>query len=36
MVDGKWLVKDKESLLYDQEKIIAEGKSELKKLLSRV
>ncbi len=36
LVDGKWLVKDKESLLYDQEKIIAEGKSELKKLLSRV
>jgi cytosine/adenosine deaminase-related metal-dependent hydrolase len=36
MVDGKWLVKDKESILYDQEKIIAEGKTELKKLLSRV
>ena len=36
MVDGKWLVKDKESLLYDQEKIIAEGKAELKNLLSRV
>ncbi len=36
MVDGKWLVKDKESLLYEQEKIIEEGRSELKKLLSRV
>lgn len=36
MVDGRWLVKENESMLYDQEKIIAEGKSELKKLLSRV
>ncbi len=36
MVDGQWLVKDKESLLYDQEKIVAEGKSELKQMLSRL
>jgi len=36
MVDGRWLVKKNESILYDQEKIIDEGKSELKKLLSRV
>jgi len=36
MVDGRWLVKENESMLYDQEKIIAEGKTELKKLLSRV
>jgi cytosine/adenosine deaminase-related metal-dependent hydrolase len=35
MVDGKWLIKENESMLYDQEKIIAEGKTELKKLLSR-
>ncbi|RKY96956.1 MAG: N-ethylammeline chlorohydrolase, partial [Ignavibacteriae bacterium] len=36
MVDGRWLVKENESMPYDQEKIIAEGKTELKKLLSRV
>jgi len=36
MVDGRWLVKDNDSMLYDQEEIIAEGKIELKKLLSRV
>jgi len=36
MVDGRWLVMENESMLYDQEKIIAEGKTELKKLLSRV
>ncbi len=35
MVDGRWLIKEYESMLYDQEKIIAEGKTELKKLLSR-
>ena len=36
MVDGRWLVKENESMLYDQEKIIDEGKTELKKLLLRV
>jgi len=36
MVDGRWLVKENESMPYNQEKIIAEGKTELKKLLSRV
>jgi len=36
MVDGRWLVKENESMLYDQEKIIDEGKTGLKKLLSRV
>lgn len=36
LVDGRWLVKDNKSLLYDQEEIIAEGKTELKELLSRV
>ncbi len=36
IVDGRWLVKENESMPYDQEKIIAEGKTELKKLLSRV
>ncbi|NNG26356.1 MAG: amidohydrolase family protein [Ignavibacteriaceae bacterium] len=35
MVDGRWLVKENESVLYDQKKIIAEGKTELKSLLSR-
>ena len=36
MVDGKWLVKEKESNLYNQQKIIAEGKTELNNLLDRV
>jgi cytosine/adenosine deaminase-related metal-dependent hydrolase len=36
LVDGRLLVKENESMLYDQEEIIAEGRAELKKLLSRV
>jgi len=36
MVNGKWLVKETESMLYDQGKIIDEGKIELKNLLSRI
>lgn len=33
MVDGKWLVKDRKSSIYDQQKLIADGKEELKMLL---
>jgi 5-methylthioadenosine/S-adenosylhomocysteine deaminase len=33
MVDGRWLVKNKISQVYDQEEIVAKGKEELKNLL---
>ncbi|MBK9098248.1 MAG: amidohydrolase family protein [bacterium] len=36
MVDGRWLVKDRESLVYDQKEIISKGKEELKNLLNRL
>jgi cytosine/adenosine deaminase-related metal-dependent hydrolase len=36
MVDGKWLVKNRESLVYDQQGLIANGKEQLKELLKRV
>ncbi len=36
MVDGKWLVKEKKSLIFDQDEIIAKGKEELNQLLKRV
>jgi hypothetical protein len=36
MVNGKWLVKDRESTVYESEKIISKGKEELKELLERV
>jgi 5-methylthioadenosine/S-adenosylhomocysteine deaminase len=36
MVDGKWLVKGRESFVYDQREIIARGKEELKNLLKRL
>ncbi|PJA98931.1 MAG: N-ethylammeline chlorohydrolase [Ignavibacteriales bacterium CG_4_9_14_3_um_filter_30_11] len=36
MVEGEWLVKDKKSLLFDQQKLRFDGKTELKKLLSRI
>jgi len=36
MVDGQWLVKERESLIYDQKEIISKGKAELKKLLKRL
>jgi cytosine/adenosine deaminase-related metal-dependent hydrolase len=35
MVNGKWLVKDRESTVYESEKIISKGKEELKELLKR-
>ena len=36
MVDGGWVVKERESLIYDQREIISKGKEELKKLLKRL
>ena len=36
MVDGKWLVKAKKSLIFDQDEIIAKGRGELNQLLKRV
>ncbi len=36
MVDGKWVVRNKISKIYDQENMLAEAKLELKKLLRRV
>lgn len=36
IVEGKWLVKDYHSLVYDEKEITINAKSELKKLLSRV
>lgn len=35
IVDGKWLVKDYQSLLYDENEITENAKSELEKLLKR-
>jgi len=35
MVDGRWLIKERESLVYDQKEIISEGREELTKLLKR-
>lgn len=36
MVDGKWLVKERESLAYDQKELVSKGKEELTKLLKRI
>jgi 5-methylthioadenosine/S-adenosylhomocysteine deaminase len=36
MVDGNWLIKDRKSLVYDQQEIIAKGKEELQMLLKRL
>jgi 5-methylthioadenosine/S-adenosylhomocysteine deaminase len=36
MVDGRWLVKERESLVYDQEEIISKGREELKNLIERL
>jgi len=36
MVDGKWVVKEKVSLIYDQEELLLKGKEELYELLKRV
>ena len=36
MVDGKWVVKEGKSLVYEQEKLISKGGEELRQLLKRV
>jgi 5-methylthioadenosine/S-adenosylhomocysteine deaminase len=36
IVDGKWLVKNRESLVYDQQEVIINGKEQLKELLKRI
>ncbi|MCW8803513.1 MAG: amidohydrolase family protein [Ignavibacteriaceae bacterium] len=36
MIDGKWLVKNRESLVYDQKEILTKGREELNELLKRV
>jgi 5-methylthioadenosine/S-adenosylhomocysteine deaminase len=36
MVEGRWVVKERESLVYDQREIISKGKEELKNLLKRI
>ncbi|MEJ2103190.1 MAG: amidohydrolase family protein [Ignavibacteriaceae bacterium] len=36
LVDGKWVVKERKSLVYDNEEIISKGKEELAKLLKRI
>jgi cytosine/adenosine deaminase-related metal-dependent hydrolase len=36
MVNGKWLVKNRESIVYESEEIISKGKEELKELLKRI
>jgi len=36
MVDGKWLVKNRESLVYDQQEVVINGKEQLKELLKRI
>jgi len=36
MVDGRWLIKGRESLVYEQKEIISKGKEELQMLLKRI
>ena len=36
MVDGKWLVKNRESLVYNQKELVQNGKEQLKELLKRI
>lgn len=36
MVDGRWLIKGRESLVYDQKEIISKGREELTKLMKRI
>jgi 5-methylthioadenosine/S-adenosylhomocysteine deaminase len=36
MVDGTWLVKDRQSQVYDSQEIVAKGREQLKDLLKRV
>jgi len=36
MINGRWIVKDRESLVYDKSNLIYSGQSELKNLLNRL
>lgn len=36
MVDGKWVVKERESLVYDQQELLLKGRKELKELMKRM
>jgi 5-methylthioadenosine/S-adenosylhomocysteine deaminase len=36
MVDGKWVVKERESLVFDQQELLSKSREELKELLKRV
>lgn len=36
MIDGRWLIKDRESKVYDQKEIVTNGRVELNKLLKRI
>jgi 5-methylthioadenosine/S-adenosylhomocysteine deaminase len=36
IVDGKWLVKNRESFVYDQQEVVINGKEQLKELLKRI
>lgn len=36
MIDGKWIVRNNQSLIYDEKELFNNGKMELKKLLNRI
>ena len=36
MIDGKWVLKKRKSLVYDQEELLSKGKEELKQLFKRI
>jgi 5-methylthioadenosine/S-adenosylhomocysteine deaminase len=36
MVGGRWVVKERESLVYDQQELLLKGRKELKELLKRI
>jgi len=36
MINGRWIVKDGESLVYDKNNLISGGQSELKNVLNRL
>lgn len=36
MIEGKWIVRNGKSKIYDEEKILSDAKAELKKLLKRI
>jgi cytosine/adenosine deaminase-related metal-dependent hydrolase len=36
MIEGKWIVKNRESLVYDQDELLSKGREELQMLLKRI